>query len=201
MEIILDKKTIAYYDSSAQVYLDKTSRKKPDSDLRSFIAATPPGGDVLDFGCGPGNSAAMMRAAGLTVHASDGSLEMVRIAAKYFGINAVHADFNELDDIKKYNSIWANFSLLHAPRSEMPSNLSRIFTALKPSGYLHLGLKIGNGEKRDKLGRNYTFYQPNELSSLLISAGFSLHSQRIDTNGTISMTGALEPFMIVTAYA
>ncbi|MGY9053843.1 MAG: class I SAM-dependent methyltransferase, partial [Rhodobacterales bacterium] len=73
----MDKKTIAYYNSSAQVYLDKISREKPDSDLQSFIAATPLGGDVLDLGCGPGNSAAMMRAAGLTVYASDGSLEMV----------------------------------------------------------------------------------------------------------------------------
>jgi len=196
-----DAKTISYYDTSVEDYLKMVSRDKPDADLQSFIAAVPDGGTVLDLGCGPGNSAAFMKAAGLNALASDASIEMVNKARKQFGIDAKHARFDELDDINAFDGIWANFSLLHAPRAEMPANLDRIKTALKPGGYLHIGLKIGNGEKRDGFGRYYTYYQPDELKALLIDAGFKPHSERFDTDGTLSMTGAKDPFMIVTAYA
>lgn len=196
-----DLKTISYYDSHAQDYLDRVSRDRPDADLQSFIESVPTGGVVLDLGCGPGNSAAMMQSAGLSVFAIDASLSMVKTAQETFGINASHAHFQDLCDVDKYDGIWANFSLLHAPRAEMPNNLARIHTALKPGGYLHLGLKIGDGEKRDTLGRIYTFYQPAELNTLLTQASFTPHKRRIDVDGTMSMTGAKDPFMIVTAYA
>ena len=196
-----DKKTIAYYNASADQYLDVVSRDKPDADLQSFIDAVPTGGIVLDFGCGPGNSAAFMNAAGLHAQATDASAEMVRIAREKFAVDANQARFDELDAVDKYDGIWANFSLLHAPRADMPENLNRIHTALKQGGYLHIGLKVGDGEKRDTLGRNYTFYQLEELKELLIAAGFKPHSERIDSDGTMSMTCALDPFMIVTAYA
>ncbi len=194
-----DTKTISYYDASVDAYIDMVSRDKPDADLQSFIDTVPKGGTVLDLGCGPGNSAAMMQAAGLIAYATDASAEMVRAANERFGVNATQARFDELADIAKYDGIWANFSLLHAPKFEMPANLTRIHTALKPNGYLHIGLKLGDGEHRDKLGRNYTYFQPEELKSLLINAGFTPHSERFDS--TLSMTGDRDPFMIVTAYA
>jgi len=194
-----DTKTISYYDASVDAYIDMVSRETPDADLQSFIYAVPNGGTVLDLGCGPGNSAAMMQAAGLIAHATDASSEMVRAARERFGVNATHARFDELIDVAKYDGIWANFSLLHAAKADMPENLTRIHTALKPQGYLHIGLKIGVGEKRDRLGRNYTYYQPDELKSLLITTGFTPHSERFDE--TLSMTGDRDPFMIVTAYA
>ena len=197
----MDKETIKYYEMSAQSYLEKVCNINPDSDLLSFIKSIKAEGLILDLGCGPGNSSAMMQAAGLNVHASDGSQEMVKLANEIFNVQAVKADFNELSDINLYDGVWANFSLLHTPRSEMLQNLIRIHKALKKKGYLHLGLKIGHGEKRDSLGRKYTYYQPEEINSLLISAGFTINTQRLDMDGTVSMTGAIEPFMIVTAYA
>jgi SAM-dependent methyltransferase len=197
-----DKKTIAYYDASVDEYIKMVSREAPDADLQSFIDTIPTGGIVLDLGCGPGNSAAMMNAAGLTADATDASAEMVRSARKKFGVNATQARFDELDAVAKYDGVWANFSLLHAPRADMPANLQRIHTALKPGGYLHLGLKIGDGEKRDKLGRNYTYFQPDELKSLLIAANFKPNMDRpVRIDETMSMSGTHDPFMIVTAYA
>ncbi|MDA8760277.1 MAG: class I SAM-dependent methyltransferase [Amylibacter sp.] len=197
----MDIETINYYDASAKSYLDMVCNAEPDSDLKSFMGTIKSGGTVLDYGCGPGNSSAIMQAAGLKVYAFDGSQEMVNIANNLFNVKAIKAEFKELSDINLYDGVWANFSLLHAPRSEMLINLKKIHTSLKENGYLHIGLKIGNGEMRDTLGRNYTYYQPEELNSLLISSGFSINTQRLDMNGTLSMTGAIEPFMIVTAYA
>ncbi|MDB2338462.1 class I SAM-dependent methyltransferase [Amylibacter sp.] len=197
----MDTETIKYYDKSAESYLDKVCNTYPDSDLLSFINSIKSGGTVLDLGCGPGNSSAMMQNAGLNVQASDCSQKMVDIAKNKFNIDAIKAEFKELSEIDLYDGVWANFSLLHAPRSEMLSNLKKINRSLKKKGYLHIGLKIGNGEKRDTLGRQYTYYQPKELKSLLISAGFTINTIRLDMDGAISMTGMIEPFMIVTAYA
>jgi len=197
----LDTETIKYYDKSAESYLDKVCNTYPDSDLLSFINSIKSGGTVLDLGCGPGNSSAMMQSAGLNVQASDCSQKMVDIAKNKFNVDAIKAEFKELSEIDLYDGVWANFSLLHAPRSEMLSNLKKINRSLKKKGYLHIGLKIGNGEKRDTLGRQYTYYQPKELKSLLISAGFTINTIRLDMDGAISMTGIIEPFMIVTAYA
>jgi ubiquinone/menaquinone biosynthesis C-methylase UbiE len=197
----LDTETIKYYDKSAESYLDKVCNTYPDSDLLSFINSIKSGGTVLDLGCGPGNSSAMMQSAGLNVQASDCSQKMVDIAKNKFNVDAIKAEFKELSEIDLYDGVWANFSLLHAPRSEMLSNLKKINRSLKKKGYLHVGLKIGNGEKRDTLGRQYTYYQPKELKSLLISAGFTINTIRLDMDGAISMTGMIEPFMIVTAYA
>lgn len=197
----MDTETIKYYDKSAESYLDKVCNTYPDSDLLSFINSIKSGGTVLDLGCGPGNSSAMMQRAGLNVQASDCSQKMVDIAKNKFNVDAIKAEFKELSEIDLYDGVWANFSLLHAPRSEMLSNLKKINRSLKKKGYLHIGLKIGNGEKRDTLGRQYTYYQPKELKSLLISAGFTINTIRLDMDGAISMTGMIEPFMIVTAYA
>jgi len=197
----LDTETIKYYDKSAESYLDKVCNTYPDSDLLSFINSIKSGGTVLDLGCGPGNSSAMMQSAGLNVQAPDCSQKMVDIAKNKFNVDAIKAEFKELSEIDLYDGVWANFSLLHAPRSEMLSNLKKINRSLKKKGYLHIGLKIGNGEKRDTLGRQYTYYQPKELKSLLISAGFTINTIRLDMDGAISMTGMIEPFMIVTAYA
>ena len=197
----MDTETIKYYDKSAESYLDKVCNTYPDSDLLSFINSIKSGGTVLDLGCGPGNSSAMMQSAGLNVQASDCSQKMVDIAKNKFNVDAIKTEFKELSEIDLYDGVWANFSLLHAPRSEMLSNLKKINRSLKKKGYLHVGLKIGNGEKRDTLGRQYTYYQPKELKSLLISAGFTINTIRLDMDGAISMTGMIEPFMIVTAYA
>ena len=65
-----DKRTIAVYDARAQAYLDLVSKDTPDADLQAFLDAMPEGGRALDLGCGPGNSAAMMRDAGLQVDAT-----------------------------------------------------------------------------------------------------------------------------------
>ena len=85
----MDTETIKYYDKSAESYLDKVCNTYPDSDLLSFINSIKSGGTVLDLGCGPGNSSAMMQSAGLNVQASDCSQKMVDIAKNKFNVDAI----------------------------------------------------------------------------------------------------------------
>lgn len=194
-----DKQTIDTYNARADTYVDLVSRTTPDQDLQNFLDAIPKGGQVLDFGCGPGNSAKMMQDAGLLVDAIDASSEMVKLANEKFGVNAKLGTFDDLDANGFYDGIWANFSLLHAPKTDMPRHLSAIHKALKPSGHFHIGLKLGAGSERDDLDRMYTYYEEQELYDLMTSAGFTILATRKDSEK--GLAGTNDPFIIVTAHA
>ncbi len=194
-----DKQTIDTYNARADTYVDLVSRTTPDQDLQNFLDAIPKGGQVLDFGCGPGNSAKMMQDAGLLVDAIDASSEMVKLANEKFGVNAKLGTFDDLDTNGFYDGIWANFSLLHAPKADMPRHLSAIHKALKPSGHFHIGLKLGAGSERDDLDRIYTYYEEPELYDLMTSAGFTILATRKDSEE--GLAGTNDPFIIVTAHA
>jgi trans-aconitate methyltransferase len=190
-----DKETIEIYNQKAASYDDLVSRDTPDQDLQAFIDAVTPGGHVLDLGCGPGNSAAMMQEADLIADAMDASIEMVRVARDKYGVDAKHATFDDLDAQAKYDGIWANFSLLHAAKSDMPRHLKAIHAALKPGGIFHIGTKLGTDAERDSIGRMYSYYDADELLALLKQAGFTPRPPRFGRDTGLS--GEMADFIIV----
>ncbi|WP_366140686.1 class I SAM-dependent methyltransferase [uncultured Shimia sp.] len=174
-----DKDTLAVYAKAAGDYADRFARIEDAdvdqfSDLTAFFALLPDEGLVLDFGCGPGQWAAKIRDAGYRVDGMDASPEMAALAKERFDVDVTIATFDQLEAVEVYDGIWANFSLLHAPKAEMPHHLSRIHHALKPGGAFHIGTKLGEGEQRDHLGRFYSYYTEDELTGLLQGAGFTL---------------------------
>ncbi len=170
-----DAETLRVYDKTAADYARKNQDYlSNDPRLLEFIIACPQGGRVLDLGCGPGTSAAVMAQAGLKPDASDASAEMIALAQAHSGVTARQATFDDISGAATYDGIWANFSLLHAPRAAMPGHLAAIKRALKPSGVFYIGLKLGKGEARDALGRLYTYYEEDELKDLLKTAGFTV---------------------------
>ena len=179
-----DRETLAVYDAQAADYAALTESEARDKQLTAFIADMPPGGHVLDLGCGPGQSAAEMARPGLRVTATDASAEMVALASARPGVTAHQATFDAIDGIALYDGVWANFSLLHAPRDAMPRHLAAIARALKPGGRFHIGVKTGTGAQRDALGRLYTYYQEDALSALLLDAGLTVfHANRGTSKG------------------
>ncbi|MGP6086965.1 class I SAM-dependent DNA methyltransferase [Antarctobacter jejuensis] len=194
-----DRETIRIYDSRAEDYAQVTASDGPDATLSAFIAALPQGGRVLDLGCGPGISSGHMAAAGLSVEAWDASEAMVALAATRAGVTARQASFDALDAEATYDGIWANFSLLHAPRGDMPRHLAAIARALKPGGLFHIGVKEGEGEKRDGLGRLYTYYTPASLTALLQDAGLTPGPYSHGTDK--GLDGVVAPWITATAHA
>jgi SAM-dependent methyltransferase len=140
-----------------------------------------------------------MARAGLIVDATDASAEMVALAGRQAGVVARQALFEEVDAEAAYDGIWANFSLLHAPRAAMPGHLARLARALKPGGLFHIGLKTGTGEKRDAIGRLYTYYTGPEITGLVEAAGFTIRETR--TGRSLGLDGALADWIVIEAHA
>ena len=133
-----------------------------------------------------------------TVDATDAAPEMVAMAARHDGVTARLAGFDDIERHDLYDGIWANFSLLHAPRRDMPRHLAALRRALKPGGHLHVALKSGTGEARDTLGRFYTYYTEEELHGLLRDAGFAPVSGRTGTGA--GLDGTIAPWIAMTAH-
>ncbi len=166
-----DDETIAVYETRSRAYAARTGCKA-EPGLAEFIAGLPEGGHVLDLGCGPGDSAHRFLKAGFVVDAVDATPAMVT-RARELGVPARQATFDEIGGHDLYDGIWASYSLLHAPRGDMPGTLARLHHALKPGGRLHIGMKLGTGEMRDALGRLYVYYTEDELVHLLENARFT----------------------------
>jgi len=195
--VVTDERTIAVYDARAADYARMVLSAKPDKDLVSFMNALPQGARVLDLGCGPGTASAHMRAAGFDPDPVDASAAMVALARDSFALPARQGRFDDLDAIEAYDGIWANFSLLHAARKDLPRHLAAITTALRPDGLFHIGMKTGSGTTRDSIDRLYTFVTVDELRDLLTEAGLNVTAWR-EGSGP-GLAGTDDPFVIMTA--
>lgn len=192
-----DARTIAVYDSRAGDYARLVGSAENDPDLERFLGKLAGGGRILDLGCGPGLHAAAMKARGFEVVAMDASPAMTELARRHAGIEVRDAGFADLTEVAAFDGIWANFSLLHAPRAEMPDHLARIRRALRPGGILHLGMKTGSGEGRDRLGRFYTYYSLTELQAMTEAAGFAVE-EKVTGEGA-GLSGEIAPWAVVLA--
>lgn len=193
-----DPETLRVYDEMAGKYASVTADAASDPLLAGFIDALPRGAHVLDLGCGPGIIAGHMAGSGLRVTATDASAEMVALAADTPGVTARLATFDEIAGEDIFDGIWANFSLLHAPRAAMPGHLSALHKALKPGGLFHIALKSGTGAHRDSLGRFYTYYTADALDALLRNAGFTPFSSA--TGRDTGLSGEIADWIAITAH-
>jgi SAM-dependent methyltransferase len=151
-----DPDTIAFYQARAPHYVLKFGQAH-SYQLDPFLDRLPPGGSVLELGCGGGQDAGRIKARGFVVDATDATQAMVAKAKERWNVDARVMAFGELEVEAAYDGIWAHASLLHVPRAALPDVLARIFRALAPGGYHFASYKLGEEEGRDALGRFYNF--------------------------------------------
>jgi SAM-dependent methyltransferase len=166
----VDEETLRFYRDNAAAYAGReiTSRQ---ARLAAFLALLPPRACILELGCGAGLDTAEMLARGFDVRATDGSPELAAIASERIGRPVETLLFHELDEVERYDGVWANACLLHVPRDELVSVLSLIWRALKPAGLFYASYKQGDGEGRDTLDRYYNYPTPEWLSASYSDVG------------------------------
>ena len=121
-----DQETIAVYDGKMQDYAALKPDPQQNKAMRDFSAQLAPGAKVLDYGCGPGAFARAFADQGFQVEAFDASKEMVALTQADQRIKTWQASFEEFQAQHRYDGVWASFSLLHAPREQMPDLLMAI---------------------------------------------------------------------------
>jgi SAM-dependent methyltransferase len=165
----MDEESLNFYRRNADAYAGWA--KAPTTRLTGFLALLPPGGSILELGCGAGNHSAKMLEAGFAVRPTDGSPEMAEVASRRLGCTVETMLFHELNEHEAYDGVWASACLLHVPKDELGGILGRIRGALKPEGVFYASFKVGDGDGRDKLGRYYNYPSAEWLRGTDAAAG------------------------------
>lgn len=174
-----DRETLSFYSGMAAEYAAKVGTKgRRTRDLTAFAGTLPPGGRVLDFGCGGGWAARSLAEDGFAVTALDPVPEMLALLADCAGIETILGDIDALPEDAAYHGIWAHFSLQHIPRDELPATLARLARALFPGGVLAIGIHEGDESLRDSLDRLYNHWTEAELAAILAPEGVTVADAR-----------------------
>ena len=127
------------YDDIAQTYHEQRDKFKSDELLSRFTSLLPPGGDVLDGGCGAGVPVARFLVdAGFSVTGVDLSYSMLRLARSHVPeARFLKMDMRQLGfDDGRFDGICAFYSLFHVPREEHLQILIEFNRLLRQDGAL-----------------------------------------------------------------
>ena len=124
--------TAAYDRNAAQFFADTVALDMTTLHER-FLAALPPGGLILDAGCGSGRDTKAFLARGYRVKAFDPSVQLAGMAAEDVGQPVIVRRFADVTEEACYDGIWACASLLHVSATDLPDVLLQLWRALKPA--------------------------------------------------------------------
>ena len=140
-------KTLADYEATAESFWHGTK----DHDVSQNIAALLRHIEgthrfaILDFGCGPGRDLKILHELGHDPIGVDGTARFVEMARAYSGCEVWHQDFLKLTlPQERFDGVFANASLFHVPRQELPRVLTELRACLKPRNIASERLKSFN---------------------------------------------------------
>jgi len=168
--------TLAHYEARADQFREGTRdhdvSQNVDALLR-YIRATPPF-SILDLGCGPGRDLATFRAMGHEPIGLEGTPAFAAMARAHSGCEVWEQDFLSLSlPAARFDGIFANASLFHVPRSELPRVLRELRTALKPGGVLFSSNPRGDNEEGWNRGRYGAYHDLEAWRGFMTAAGFT----------------------------
>ena len=152
------RETLDYYENNATVFANATVNIDFSDMQDVFLSELKDGASILDFGCGSGRDTRYFLEKGYKVTAVDGSAKMCQIAEENTGIHVVHMDFNDFDEIDKYDGIWACSSILHLPGAELKKVLEAMEKALHNGGIIYTSFKYGDfsGMRKGRFFSDFT---------------------------------------------
>ena len=150
--------TLFYYDEKAKEFCENTVNADVSPQRDRFLSYLNEGASILDFGCGSGRDTKAFLDLGYKVEAIDGSVELCKTASEYTGIEVKNMLFQDLNDVEKYDGIWACSSILHVSKADLKSVLKKMVTALKDDGVIYTSFKYGDfeGERNGRYFSDFT---------------------------------------------
>ena|ERR1700722_1115805 len=141
------------------------------------------GHTILDIGSGPGGLAVWLRDKGYEVTCVEPSKRLAESASQK-GFKVYPLTFQNFETEEKFDCIVAISSLIHIPKHDLPTQLSKIAKLLNPQGLFFVSFLEGEGEgfaDPSKEGRIRFFakYTETVLNSLTKSDFHLLESHKI----------------------
>jgi SAM-dependent methyltransferase len=167
--------TLEHYNRTAESFREGTR----DHDVSQNIAALLRGirgaapFTILDLGCGPGRDLAAFTAMGHVAIGVEGAVRLAEMARAATGCEVWQQDFLALDlPAARFDGIFANASLFHVPRQELPRVLRELHGALKDEGVLFSSNPRGTNEEGWNRGRYGAYHDLETWRSFIEAAGF-----------------------------
>lgn len=165
MNKMKDNLTIQYYNENAEQFINTTLDVNFTEIQDEFLSMLRKESYILDFGCGSGRDTKYFLERGFVVDAVDGSLEMCKRASEVTGIRVKHMLFDELNEINKYEAIWACSSILHLSYMQLVAVFNKMLKALKADGIIYTSFKYGDFEGF-RNGRYFIDFDEEKLERL-----------------------------------
>ena len=173
--------TVRSYNRDAAAYVSSTA-EMPESvraDIEDFVERLGPGARVLEIGSGGGRDAALMEDLGLQVRRTDITPAFVELLRE----RGHEADLLDplTDDLAApagpYDAVWANASLLHVARADLPTVLRLLADVTRSGGLLRIAVKEGDGDGWSTHGsirspRHFTYWRADEMRAVVEGAGW-----------------------------
>ncbi len=171
----LTARTLAHYDAAAEAFHEGTRSHDVSQNYAALLSAIeePPPFTVLDFGCGPSRDLAYFRSLGHEAFGLDGSERFVEMARAATGCEVLHQNFLALAlPTERFHGIFANASLFHVPKQELPRVLRELRASLRPRGVLFCSNPRGRDVEGFSGERYGAFHTLETWREYVESAGF-----------------------------
>ena len=140
--------SIGFYDRNAEDFFQRTLNADMALGYAAFLALVPPGGHILDAGCGSGRDSLAFLKLGFEVTAMEASETLATLARAHTGLPIEVLTFDQITWTDTFDGVWASASLLHVPRVDLPNAIGRLRDALVPRGILWMSFKYGTEERQ-----------------------------------------------------
>jgi SAM-dependent methyltransferase len=167
--------TLAHYEDRAEAFWQGTRNHDVSQNIDALLAEIPgpPPYRILDLGCGPGRDLRSLRDRGHDAIGLDGAAAFVSMARALTGAEVWHQDFLALDlPDRAFDGVFANASLFHIPRQELPRVLAELCACLRPQGVLFASNPRGDNEEGWNRGRYGAYHDLEHWREFALAAGF-----------------------------
>lgn len=169
-------RTLGHYQVRAEAFWEGTRHHDVEQNIDALlrhIQVTAPF-SILDFGCGPGRDLKALTQRGHRTIGLEGTAALAAMARAHSDCEVWQQDFLDLDlPATHFDGIFANASLFHVPRQELPRVLGQLHATLKPGGVLFSSNPRGNNEESVDGERYGAYYDLATWREYLVAAGFT----------------------------